>query len=254
MRLLQCLLAVMLACVGALAQQPQPPALTLTPVLAPGMTIGGHSFTQDTAVGSAVINDGGEVAFIARWTENQRERGGVFTLHRIVAMEGDVLDGEGITLIDVGAPLAINAGGQVGFAAFFTHGDINEGVFVERHTAFDFRRTEYRNGTPITLTDDGRVTVGGIPVHASCAPATTTQSKMQSVLGRIGVNPIHRGPVTITPTPAQGPSIQPGITAAAPVCLGYPFTLLPSNAKGQVVIPVNTSAGAFLFIGTPIAH
>jgi hypothetical protein len=171
-----------LAAVAAFGQQP--PAYRLRAVLRPGMTIGGHTFDRDTAITAAVINDAGEVAFVARWNDHSS----VFTLKRLVSNGQGFIEGVALLGIPVNAHIAISPSGVVAYQAFYDVSDI-PGIFVERRPAIYSDPTDLNLGD-FTVNDDG---------HASKR---------------------H----------------------------GLPFS---GNKRGQIVIPVNTPEGPYLFIGTP---
>ena len=84
-------------------------------VLQPGAVIAGHELTPQTVIGSAAINDNGEAVFVASGPGLPA----VFTLHRIVARQGDIIDGKFITLLAHDARIAINNAGQVAWEAWY---------------------------------------------------------------------------------------------------------------------------------------
>lgn len=99
--------------VNPLAGQAQQPSTRYAfhTVAQPGTIIGGRTFTRETVIGSAALNDAAEVAFVAKAPSPQPVT--VFTSRRIVAKEGDVIGGKYIVLIPADAILAINNAGQV---------------------------------------------------------------------------------------------------------------------------------------------
>lgn len=129
---LKLLPALLLAGAAASTQQT---AYDFKIVLRPESEIGGSNFRGDS-VGSAAINDEGEVAFIIH-RNGYAAQNAVFTLRRLVAKEGDSLDYYGtITRIVLNGRLAISPHGIVAFegsegAAFDTD------IFVERRALIE---------------------------------------------------------------------------------------------------------------------
>jgi hypothetical protein len=257
-RLAQLFPLAMLACMDAFAQSPLT-TLTLRPVVTPGTTIGGHTFTSATVIGNAVMSDA-EITFIANWAEGDRVRSGVFTTHRLVAADGDIVDGHVIREIDPGAHLAINHAAQVAFSAVLQDNDNATAIVIEKHLAFAANVAGYSNDGEFTLTDEGHVVMGVSPAQArtNCVTAAP-QPKKPSLWDRLHVQPPtlpnipgypNRSPITLDPAPAAAP----GPVSNAPGCLEYPFTLLPANHRGEIVFPINTGVGGFLFVASPAAR
>jgi hypothetical protein len=169
-----------LAAVAAFGQQP--PAYKLRAVLKPGMAIGGHAFDRDTAITAAVINDAGEVAFVARWNDHSS----VFALKRLVSDGEGFIEGVALFGIPANARIAISPSGVVAYQAFYDVGD-GPGIFVERRAAV-YSDPSDQNPADFTVDNEGRVSKG-LPLTA--------------------------------------------------------------NSRGQIVVPVNTPEGPYLFIGTP---
>src|ERR1700691_5410820 len=107
-RRLQISIAAVLAGLNGFAQQPTS-TYSFRPIVQPGTIIADHNFTNDTAVNDIVLNDAGEVGFIAGWTipGEEIEHTGVFNKRRIVARDGDVVGGKSLMTI-VSGSLAIN--------------------------------------------------------------------------------------------------------------------------------------------------
>jgi hypothetical protein len=120
--------ALLLAGAAASAQQT---AYDFKTVLRPESQIGGSNFKGAT-IGSAAINDEGEVAFIAHWNDRySAAQNFVFTLRRLVAKEGDLLAYGKIASIALYGHLAISPHGIVAFEA--TEGAATDmDIFVER--------------------------------------------------------------------------------------------------------------------------
>jgi hypothetical protein len=162
-------------------------------VLRPGMNIGGHVFTADT-IGNAAISDTGEVAFIARWPEGNQNHAAVFSLHRLVASEGDVIDGQTVAYIPLYSKLSINGSGTVAYEAFCVFSE-DLHLFIERHHILapsdnpDFR-----------LSDEGQIIIG--------PPLVACESSKCSALPMLPHN--KRGQVVIALNTAQGPFLLVG--------------------------------------------
>jgi hypothetical protein len=229
------------------AQQPSNPYVFRN-VVQPGTVIGARTFTAQTAIGSAALNDAGEVAFVAG--ETGTASGAVFTSHRIVARQGDVIDGRIIVLLPMEAILAINNANQVAYEAWYADsreiamsGKVSgRAMFVDNHLAsteiFDARG----GAAPFILTDDGRI------VLLNPSPEPATPKGKPEILGRIRIKPPKDSPVTVAPIPIRGNRQQ----AEKRASVERSHSLFPVNDSGQVVIPVNFQGGGFLLlIGTP---
>ena len=223
------------------AQQPST-GYVFRSVVEPGTIIGGRAFISETTLGSAVLSDSGEVAFVASGPGVPRA---VFTSRRIVAKQGDVIGGKYIMLLPADALLAINNVGQVAFEAWYADSkelaDAGEatgrGIFVDDHLAstaiFDHRG----NATPFTLTDDGRIVIQ--PLGPAPAPASHKASP-EDMLRRIPIKPPKGLPVGIPP-PAGRPRQQANqIAGERP--FSPPFS---TNHRGEILIPVNFGKGGF---------
>jgi hypothetical protein len=145
----------------ALKAQPPTSAYNLRLVAEPGTTIGGQTFTEYTTIYRALLNDAGEIVFSA-YLGYGNDAAAIFTSHRLVAKEGDAIDGKIIVTIPWDAVIAINNAGQVAYEAWYA--DIKEaaasretsgeGVFVDDRLAVRLTSTAKE---PFTLTDDGHV-------------------------------------------------------------------------------------------------
>jgi hypothetical protein len=109
------------------------------------------SLPKDTVIDSVALNDTADPAFVAHWSDNGKERTAVFTSKRIVAMDGEAVDGKFILRIN-GASLAINTAGTVAYEATYTDGS---GIFLERK--FVAPLTGAGAANDFTLTEDGRI-------------------------------------------------------------------------------------------------
>jgi hypothetical protein len=153
-----------LASIAANAQ-----TFNLRTVLRPGTTIGGHAFADDTTIDTTALNDRGDVAFVASWFEGNQKRTAVFTSSRIVAREGDVIDGKILERI-IGTTLAINNRGQVAFEAFYADNPTPQaqkgmGAFIDGHFAMPLAFAGPSIDPDFILTEDGKILprIGYIP-------------------------------------------------------------------------------------------
>lgn len=249
----QFLIATLLA-LSALKAQAPPSAFTFRPLVQPGMTIGNHTFTGDTEIDGVALNDSGEIAFIARWSDpgSGQEHSAVFTSRRLIAQDRETVDGKALTTI-VKDSVAINNAGQCAYEAdyVFEYSDANNGlsrrgVFVDQSLALTLKGNETGAGPDFTLTEDGKViprAVPSSPAHASSSTAAPPSSpgsglpngvhvNTSKILGRILNNP--KSPISIDPNiltqpgqrkPQQGPpptAAQPPASCAMPK---FPFPI-----------------------------
>jgi hypothetical protein len=235
--------------ITALALSPavkaQQPRYAFRTVAQPGTIIGGRTFTRETVIGSAALNDAGEAAFIAK--EPSPHPVAVFTSRRIVAKEGDVIGGKYIVLIPPDAILAINNAGQVAYEAWYADSwqrasamDYSgRGIFVDDHLASDAVFDARGNASPFIFTDDGRIV---FEHQGPASPASkNTPARLRLKLPRESVD-ITTG----TNRPAQRKQAAVEHPALAP---------FPVNHRGQIVIPVNFGAEGFLLLlGSPAAR
>jgi hypothetical protein len=216
-------------------------------VLQPGAVIAGHELPPQTVIGSAATNDNGEAVFVASGPGLPA----VFTLHRIVARQGDIIDGKFITLLVADARIAINNAGQVAWEAWYADdkntaasGEASgRGIFVDSRLVFTVPwNAEFQ---PFTLGDDGRLVISRErPAEAKASPQAGPD-----ILNRIRIRPPKDSPVGIAPAPPNRPQ-RAAKEKAAPALA--PFAV---NHRGQVLIPVNFAGGGFLLLlGTPSAR
>ncbi|MGA3091774.1 MAG: hypothetical protein ABSD75_24465 [Terriglobales bacterium] len=168
--------AALLVSTSIMAQQkPQPqPAYSFQPLLA-GAPTGEYSLDPDAVIDATAINDAGEVAFIAHWTDGSEQRAAVFTLKHLVASEGELVGGKTITGISPAA-LAINNAGQVAYEATYAEPSGSQtGVFVEKRFILALNSA----GTPsdFVFTNDGRV----LPKAGIAVPAPPPLVQAQSL-------------------------------------------------------------------------
>jgi hypothetical protein len=200
--------AGLLLAVTAIAQTT---AYEFRAALRPGMTIGGHTFIDDT-LGNAVINDTGLIAFVVRWREARSYRSAVFTLHRMVASEGDATDSGNIAKISLTASLAINASGTVAYEAALAHTDA-VAIFVERTFGLSLP-----------------------PYGPQAAPSDFVLNNQEEIVMR-------------EPRLACAETRPRHLRNASSGC--GPLSMLTANHRGQIVVPINTAQGPFLLVGTP---
>jgi len=214
-------------------------------VARPGSIIGGRTLAKEAVIGSAAINDAGEVAFVAK--EPSPERVTVFTSRRLVAREGDVVGGKYIVLIPPDAILAINNAGQVAYEAWYADtweraaamDYSGRGIFVDDHLASNEVLNADGNPFPFIFTDDGRIVVQH-PGHAPASP--------KNAPARIGLK-LPRESVSITTGESRTAQHKPS-SAPRPMAIVFPM-----NHHGQILIPVNFAAEGFLLLlGTPGAR
>jgi hypothetical protein len=179
-------LAAMLAIFNGYAQQP-PTAYLFKTLVSTGTNIGGHTFTPNTTVDGIALSDAGEAALVAHRSESGRERTAVFTPKRLVAIDGQTIDGRLVTHINATC-LAINSVGHVGFEA--TYGDASQiGIFVEKK--FELALSVSGSPNDFVLTDAGKVVLNAAtapPVTPTAGPGahtgtTAPNNELQRALG-----------------------------------------------------------------------
>ena len=249
----------------ALKAQPPTSAYNLRLVAEPGTTIGGQTLTEYTTIYRAALNDAGEIVFSA-YLGDGNDGAAIFTSHRLVAKEGDVIDGKIIVTIPWDTGIAINNAGQVAYEAWYadtkdaaaSRETSGEGVFVDDRLAV---RLTSEAKEPFTLTDDGHVVFHREAKASAPPPAATAPpaQKKPGLLGRIRVNlpKLPKGfPVSIDPsTSKQQPARSATGLIERPPLSYPPLYMLPANKFGQVAIPANLYLGGFiLWIATPVKH
>jgi len=236
-RLLIAVIAVLAG--NALAQQPTT-ALSFRPVVQTGTTILDHRFSDDTIEG-VVLNDSGEVGFIARWTipGEEMEHTGVFTSHRLVARDGDSVGK--FTLKAIKGSVAINASGRVAYEAEFIDGAATVcAVFLEHEFQFAIDPSATGPGPDFVLTDDGKVIPRpgvrlALPPSPAPAPATDSAKKKGIGLKNLGLNLpgslSKHLPITIKPDGSTKPDQQTPSPAPVPVQQKQPPAVPPAFPK-----------------------
>jgi len=154
------LLVLILACLSAHAQQTTP-AFDFVPQVWRGANIGGYVFDSNTKVDAIALSDAGGVAFTAhRQNEgNGRDQTAVLTKERLVAREGQTVDGKILVRIAT-AVVAINNVGQVAYEALYTdspHGKLHGGIFVDNHFSTEFEPSATGAASEFLIADDGMV-------------------------------------------------------------------------------------------------
>lgn len=243
----------------ALKAQPSTPIFELHPVIVPTTVIDGQTLNTCSTLGTATINDAGDVGFSA-YCDGPK----IFTSHRIVVKQGDEIDGKFISILPIDSPIAINNRGQVAFEAWYADskesaqaaGWSSLGIFIDNHLALTVPSNV--PSASLTLTDDGRVlfkeqqSASPTPISTTVPPA---QPKKGGLLDRLQIKLPKNLPVGIGPSkPQQAPSAathgekpEPGPVPA--------LSLLRANARGQVVIPVNLGPRGFvILLATPVTH
>ncbi len=136
-------------------QQPQPAYQPLSGMQA-GMTPT-PSFDANSYVEGVSLSDAGELAYVVHSGDPGNERTAVITSKRLVARDGEVIEGKTITRVWASA-LAINARGRVAFEADFKDANGSaRGIFIDKHFVTAIKSA----GEPsdFALTADGRVIV-----------------------------------------------------------------------------------------------
>ena len=219
-----------------------------------GSVLAGYTFPPDTIISAASLNDAGEAAFAIRSSVGAPEREAVFTSHRLVARQGDVLGGKILMKIPADTTIAINNAGQVAFEAWYAdNAEVARagafsglGVFVDNRLAATTALDPSGKPPAFTLGDDGQVVIGSSPSKEP-VPSTTPSPKHPSLFSHVHLKAPQGLPISIgegtpkPPLPGQAQSI-----AAHPAA--SPF---PTNHRGQILIPVNLPDGFLLLLGTP---
>ena len=240
-----------LALAPAVKAQQAATAYVFRSVAQPGTIIGGRTFTDQTTISSAVLNDLGEAAFVV--TEIGPQPNAVLTSRRIVARQGDLIDGKYISLLRADAAIAINNAGQVAYEAWFadtkeilSSGEASgRGIFVDNHLAFSAPLdSEF---PAFTLTDDGKIVMQS--PSPSRAPASARVKP--DILGRIRIRTPKDLPISIAPS--QNRPNRPQQRTAKQIAGERPaLAPFPVNHRGQVLVSVNFRSGGFLLLlGTP---
>ena len=246
------------------AQQPNA-VFELRPVIVPRTVIDGQTLNSCTDIGTAAINDAGEIAFTAYCDGGAK----IFTSHRMVVKHDDEIDGKFIALLPTDYPVAINNRGQVAFFAWYSdtknYAQYDEpsgfAIFVDNHLAMIV------NGpgdmpTSLSLTDDGKVSFGegATPSQpAVSSPSAPTTPKSPGLLSHFPIKLPKGLPIGI-PSPSQKPQQgqQPQSNTPYGKRLPGPATslsMLSANAHGQLVIPVNFGERGFvILLATPFTH
>lgn len=248
------LTVALIASLHAIAQQPE---FTLRAIVEPGTTIAGHTFTPETTIDAVAFSDAGQAAFLARWKSGDEKRAAVFTTDRIVAKEGDTIDGQYIGAIR--SSIAINAPGQVAFGAICSASKLDSDatigrpcIVIQKHVAplgyFD-------PAAPMVLTDDGLLVLGTAPARLVDTPPA--ESKKPGLFGRVHIKPPKDLPISIAPkSNKRQPQSGPPLGGRPPLEIFiHPFSVRITNARGQVLVPVNlTPSGFLILIATPVKH
>lgn len=177
-RLVTLALAAMLAIFYGYAQQPTQAYIFKS--LLSGGNVGGFTLPRDAAIDGSALNDTGEAAIVIHYSEGGREHTAVLTPKRLVAKDGDTIDGKIITRV-IGTSLSINAANRVAFEVLF--GDPGQtGIFVERK--FIVALSQAGSQDDFLLNDDGKVVLRAavaVPQVQTPAPAQTAPGWQKSI-------------------------------------------------------------------------
>jgi hypothetical protein len=215
-------------------------------VVSTGARIAGHTFTPTTSFEGVALNDVGEVAFVARWQEGGRERTAVFTSKRLVARDGDQIDGKGPLSRILANSLSINSGGTVAFEAVIGGAVTHTAIFVERHYKTGLAKSGASND--FTLEDNGEVALkAAVAAPEAASPysrgtqtaratgAYTTLQQLESIYGRRFPVAIPN-PVGAIPNPAPPrQTAREAIGAVAPCKVPAEFPYPASWSFGDVM-------------------
>jgi hypothetical protein len=234
---------VTLLAVSALKAQAPPAGFTFRPVFQPGVSIGGHTLTDEAVIDSSALSDSGEVAFVIHWPDAVpgQEHSAVFTSRRLVAQAGDTTADSKLLVTIVKDSVATN-GSQVAYAADFLNNSADagkglrhRGVFIENHLALTLD-PKLTGPDLFILTADGRIILRALPsssTPASPAPAAAPSSKRPAGLGNFhfkipnAVGQIlnnQKSPISIDPK-AQSQSGDPKTAPQAPPSQRRPHPL-----------------------------
>jgi hypothetical protein len=152
--------ALALAFVACLRAQPKP-AFTFTPQVWTGATIGEYAFTPDTKVDTIALADSGAIAFTAHRYDDKAGRSltAVLSPQRLVALEGQTIDGKHIARIATSV-IAVSNAGQIAWEALYqdsAKGRLHSAVFVNDHFATEFVPPPNGAAARFLLYDDGKV-------------------------------------------------------------------------------------------------
>jgi hypothetical protein len=192
-----------------------------------GANIGGHTFTPNTLIDGATLNDAGEVAFVIHWQEAGRERTGVFTSKRLIATDGMLVENKVITRI-MPTALAVNTGGHVAFEVTLSDG--RTGIVLEHKLVTLLASSGAPND--FLLSDDDHVTLKA----ATAAATPTTAQNRQWLPAGIWARLPYPAQRTINNNPNSPISVDPNI----PLQRGGP--VYPKTAKPPAVGTASNTA------------
>ncbi len=185
----------------------------------PGMKIDGFTIENNMVIGTAIVSDKGEVAFVACYNSSAAPCI-ILTLHRVVVSPGDTVDGKKIAVIPADGRLSINSAGTVAYDALVEGMDLPEN-FVEQHYA--------QNDNP----DLGNYMIWNIR-----RPALNDSGELVAE-ERVDPSACWEGHILELNE----------LQHRKPPC--GPFPMLHPNRLGEVAIPVNSEDGPYLFVVTP---
>lgn len=215
----------------------QPANYRFTPLVSTGATIAGHAFTPATSVEGVALNDVGEIAFVARWQEGGRERTAVFTSKRLVARDGDQIDGKPPLTRILANSLSINSGGTVAFEAVIGGAVTHTAIFVERHYKTGLTKSGASND--FSLEDNGEVALkAAVAAPEAASPyargtqtaratgVNTTLQQLESIYARrfpVAIpNPVGAIPNPTPPRPTAREAIGAVVPCRVPTEFPYP--------------------------------
>ncbi|HTX35088.1 MAG TPA: hypothetical protein VME43_08705 [Bryobacteraceae bacterium] len=200
-RLIIIALAAMPAIPAAPAQQAGG-GYQFRPLVVTGAMIGGHTLDRGAVIDGVALNDSGDFAFVARWSEDGMERTAVFTSKRFVAGDGDVIDGKRIDRI-LGTSLSLNTGGTVAYEAVYGGTPRITAIFVERKHKADLSQS----GSPydFALQDNGEIVLKAA-AQAPAAPRQPTTLQTAQNTGALAIFRSLEGRLH-SPIPLPDPSV-----------------------------------------------
>jgi hypothetical protein len=230
----------------------------ITPIVTPANVIDSQAMAGCHQPDYAAISSSGEVAFATYCTAGEHQLPSfVMTSHRIVAKDGDVIDGKHIQIFRTDV-IAINARGQVAYTILTLEDGKDPNDPANWHEAICVDQ-QLVQAVPndivvrsLALTDDGKVSVNQ-PVSTAIAPAGPMPGKQGNPLNKI---PFKMPPLKMPKNfPIGIPSI-PQIPQTATRSDNHPATaplpLLTTNSKGQAVIVAGLDGWNFaIFVLTP---
>ena len=227
----------------------------IAPAVTPSTIIEGISLRDCWAPQLVAINNSTEIAFRATCND----RGVLFTSRRVVAKEGDWIDGNYVALISSVDPIAINEHGQVAYVAYYAGPnespippDCHPGIFVERHLVLTIPKES--KIASLALSEDGKVSFNQPARQIAPTSPSTPSAAAQKIPGILRQIPIKLPPLRLPKNVPIGiPSIppipqSPSGPANAARTPAPSFPMFVSNSRGQIAIPANLPDGHFVIL------